>query len=446
MINRPFTGIVVTCLCLAATVLPALGDDETKLGSRYRDPLNGFSLRPIEGTERQVKSATANVASWMKRDAKRGAIVWTFSVRKAAREVDPNETFDIKTYAKQLRKDAMQRERFRVDEVAFESVDEKPGIVLIGQSVGAMKFWQKEHWVRIKPGRWLVFTIFGSLQKERDLDQAMSTMMKTAKINDPAEEMKRRKEYLRNGKVVLLALTKEALAKAVKDKPVWRIMKVNDKPVGWMRQVEDIGREERMDGLSVVTHSWAKIPEVPLRVSEAKMFSSVGRTYSTWEEVLRVGEGRKRIVFREEGLQRDQVVMSSATKNGRDLPTTKRKDLPGSWFLPRAMEMILPRLVDLSKPGNYSFATYNSRTNKFDMRTFIVHKPTTIRIGDVKIEVVRCQDQSHWDKDPATLYLKPDGTLVRMESPGGFTVERSTRKEVVKTFRAAAGILRGLTD
>jgi hypothetical protein len=422
--------------------------ESLELANRYRDPLNGFSLRPIKGTQRQVKSATAILASWTKRDEKSGAILWTFSVRKAGRKVDPNEAFNLKKFAQKLRKQVMRNDRFRVDKVEFKSVDKKPGIVLTGQSVGAMKFWQREHWVRVKPGRWLVFTLFGSLKKEDMLDKAMSTMMETVEVTDPAEEIKRRKEYLRNGKVLLLALSKEKLTKALRKEPIWRIMKLKGKPVGWMRQVEKTGREERFDGVRVVTHSWAKIPDVPLRVSKATMFASVGRSYSTWKETLRIGSGSKRIVFREKGLQRDQIIMSSASKNGRDLPATQRKDLPGGWFLPKAMELLLPRLVDLSEPGTYSFATYNSRTNKFDMRTFIVHKPTTIEIADggAKIRVIRCQDQSHWDKDPATLYLKPDGTLVRMESQSGFVVERSTEKEVRKTFRAAADALGELDD
>jgi hypothetical protein len=259
--------------------------------------------------------------------------------------------------------------------------------------------------------------------------------------------MKRRKKYLRQGKVVLLALTRESVGKVLKDEPVWRIMKLKGKPVGWMRQSEETGREERFAGVRVETHSWAKIPDVPLRVSESTMFASVGRTFSTWKETLRIGTGSKRIVFREKGLQRDQIIMSSASKNGRDLPATKRKDLPGGWFLPKAMEMILPRLIDLGERGAYSFATYNSRTNKFDMRTFIVHGPTEIKLPNgSKMRVIRCQDQSHWDKEPATLYLKPDGTLVRMMTSGGFVVERSSEKEVRRTFPAARRFLRGLDE
>ncbi|MFP4052228.1 MAG: hypothetical protein ACLFV7_00005 [Phycisphaerae bacterium] len=434
------TIFVLTTVLLAGSLTRA----DVDLAQPYRDPLSGFSIRPPKGAQRKLKTGTATLAQWLQRDEDSGAIVWTLTVSKAAYKVKEDEEFNLREYGKQLSKEMMQRDRFKVEKLSFGSVDKKPAITMAGQSAGTLKFWQKQVWVRSKPGRFLVFTLFGPLNKADRLRSVMDKVMDNVTITDPEEELKRRQTYLRNGKVALLGLTREAVAKAAADKPLWMLMKLKGKTVGWMRQSESMDKEQQFEGLKVVTHSSAELPKSPVRLSKSDMFSSIGRTYERWTELLQIGSGKTAVSFMEKAFRKDRVILCNASRNGKALPVLKREDVPAQWFLPKAIGMMLPRFLDLDKPRTYAFATYNSRTNKYDMRLFVVGETVMVEHGGRRVKAIRCQDQAHWDKEPATVYLKPDGTLIRLETADEFVVELSDEATVRRKFPKVNDVIKAL--
>ncbi len=437
--NRTIIIVIAAVLSLGAAA-PA----DVDLAKPFRDPLNGFTIRPPEGAQRKLKTGTATLAQWLQRDEESGAIIWTLTVSKAAYKVKEGEKFELRQYGKQLAKEMLERDRFKVEKLTFGNVDKKPAIIMTGESVGTLKFWQKQVWVRPKPGRFLVFTIFGPLNKTDYLRSVMDKVLQNVTIVDPEEELKRRQTYLRNGKGVLLGLTKEKVTRIAADKPFWMLMKLKGKTVGWMRQREEIDTIQQFDGLKVETHSSADLPKNPVRLSKSAMFSSIGRTYEQWTELLQIGSGKTAVSFAEKGLRKDRVILCNASRNGRALPVLKREDVPDQWFLPKAMGMMLPRLLDLGEPKTYAFATYNSRTNKYDMRLFVVGETVTIEHDGRRVKAVRCQDQAHWDKDPATVYLKPDGTLLRLETADEFVVELSDEATVRRKFPKVNDVIKAL--
>ena len=105
-------------------------------------------------------------------------------------------------------------------------------------------------------------------------------------------------------------------------------------------------------------------------------------------------------------------------------------------YLPEAFGPLLPRLLDRSKAGTYSFAVYNPSKNDFDMRTVRVVGEETIRIGAKNVKATRLTDQMSQQAPTADLWVDKKGMMLRMQMPSGLTMERADRRTVAAKFAA----------
>jgi len=98
---------------------------------------------------------------------------------------------------------------------------------------------------------------------------------------------------------------------------------------------------------------------------------------------------------------------------------------------------LLPRLVDLTKPAAYAFASYNSQLNTFDMRTFTVVGPQKITVNQSQVEAIKVTDQGAADTEPAVLWVNAKGLVLRMSTSDGLLMEAVPKTVIIQRFPKA---------
>jgi hypothetical protein len=104
---------------------------------------------------------------------------------------------------------------------------------------------------------------------------------------------------------------------------------------------------------------------------------------------------------------------------------------------------ILPRLIDLSKPAGYAFASYSSQDNKFKLRTITVIGPEKITLDGRQIDAIHLTDVEEANEESASdLWVDAKGMPLRIKGPGWPDIETSTRDEIVVKIPESSKIIK----
>ena len=455
----------VVILAVFGAGLPAApaGGEPVELDRRYIDPLNGFSLRPPAGLERTRETGSARLVSWQKRDPDRGAVLWTFSVLRAAGA--SNRQIDLKHFAEALADKLRVEESYRVESSELSTLAGKPAIYLRGTTGGVGKFWQKQVWVQVRPpqvasasrpaatmepgeaagdraGQFLVVVMTGPADMKDSLEALSNRVLETLEVTDPQAVQEERKRRLDRGQELLASLTPEILAAAAPREPQWFLLRLGERDAGFMYMAAARARREGVDGVEVRSCVLLAAPKTERRVLRRAMFAPADRSVERWGELLEVGEGPTATRVQEEGLKQEELIVCTVSQSGRT--ETRQQKIPPGIYLPRATGVLLPRLVDRNKPQAYAFAVYGSEANSFDMRSFVVVGPETVTIDGRRVSAVRATDQPAADTEATSLWLDKDGGILRMVSPDGLVIEPVSRERVVRAFPEAEKVVRDL--
>jgi hypothetical protein len=122
-----------------------------------------------------------------------------------------------------------------------------------------------------------------------------------------------------------------------------------------------------------------------------------------------------------------------------NLSGDKQQRLPDGidkWFpsqeaaaLPKVFEYMWPRLVELNKPSEMSFAVYNSATKKLALRNLIVTgKRERITVGNRTIDAWKCVDEL--DPGSTTLWTDDAGRVLMMRTSDQTVMLPTTMQEM----------------
>jgi hypothetical protein len=426
------TAMATVAAVTAASSAPA-GPGDSKLGPRHIDPGNGFSLCPPAGAERDRGVVTTRLARWVLRDAKTGAIAWQLTVRKETGEAGD---VNMAALANQLAASLRKQPAIRVEKAAEAAVAGKPGVETAIIQGTAGKRWQHELWAQRSPGEFLVLSISGTLSLRGEMDELLGLVAGTWQLTDPRQQAELRKENLQRGEDLLAAITPARLAAALAGEVQWFLYRRGESDIGFMRVTCKQAGTGQGQGAEVSTLARLSLPDGQSVVIDRVMFSSANRSTERWTEtaqVLRDGKVVRRMS--EAGQCEGGLIACTVTSDGKS--ATREKPLAPAAarsYLPRAFAILLPKLVDISKPAAYGFASYTTSANDFDLRTFTVIGPATAAAGSQSSQAVAASDQLAADAAPAAMELASDGALLRMSTDAGIVMERSTRSAVLRRF------------
>ena len=433
--------LLSACACGAA----ARDTGRIELAAPYRDRVEGFVLRPPVGTERIREPSTSRLVTWAKRDRKTGAVAWTFSV---IRVIHPKrKVTDLAAYGKEIAEKLKTEDKFQVESVRLEKVGGKRAFQIRGLTGAVARRWQRQVWVQPSAHRFLVFVMTGLPGRKDRLDRICDAVLRTVKVRDPIADRLARKKALKRGEAFLRGLTEKRLAAAVAGGPQWYLMRITDKPIGFMLVQSRPAARAGVKGFEVKTWAMVRPPGDKVRLMKRALFTTAGRLLTEWKEHVQAGSGKSAVVVTERGMMTNGTkIVCDVSYGGKVI--TREKPVPPGIYLPRATAMLLPRLVDLSKPATLGFATYTTKVNDFDYREFTVVGPQRVTINGRKVDAIRATDQVADDALPTTIWLDKTGRVLRMENrgtgPGAFVMQPARKDAVLRQFPKAEMIVRSL--
>jgi hypothetical protein len=428
---------------LAAAEAPPAAAEAVELGPRYIDPQNGFSLCPPAETERTRETAVSRLVRWTVRDEKTAAIAWTLVVR---REPPLAAGQTMKEFAEKYQFLLGRQANIRVDGVTVGPLAGHDAMWVrteLGQQ--QMRRWQSEVWVPADAERMLVVSANGPLADKTRLEAILHEVAGTLEVTDPKAQAAARVENLARGQELLKGLTDAKLAAAAAGEPQWFLYQRKGRDVGYFYVATAMAQRGAAKGLEVRTFARLELRGGEAMYVRRTMFSTCDRLNEQWTESVHVHRtGKATKTMAEEGTCTGGEVVCKITADGKS--TTHRKPVPAltaAHYMPRAMGLLLPKLVNLAKPAGYAFAGYTTAADDFDMRTFAVAGPEKITLAAQTVDAVKASDQAAADSEAATLDLTADGTLLRMRIGGGITMDQSTAAAVARRFPDAETMVKG---
>jgi len=429
-------GVVGAVLVRGASGAGLAGDFE--LGPRYVDPVNGFSLRPPARAERSREFSLSRLVRWSVRDKKTAAIAWTVTVGK---EPGPKDGAAPEAHVKQIVDALGKRGDVKVDSFAPLELAGKKAFYLRTQRGRKTRRWQGEIWIHTDADRFLTLAVNGPLGEADALESALREIASTLRLTDPASLAAARKEGLQRGAALLKTIVTGKLAAAVDRQPRWYLYRRGGKDIGFLHAAEKLGGP----GLTVRTFARLTLQGGQVLHLRREMSCSADRGTERWAESVVVRKDGKTVrQMSETGSKRGLAIECKVTADGKT--ATRNKPVPAvtnAHYLPRAMALLLGRLVDRAQPSAYAFATYTTAANDFDMRTFTVIGPQQVTLGARTVQAVRASDQVAADAEAAALHLDAAGRVLRMRTDTGIVMEQSTRSAVLRRFPDAETLVRG---
>jgi len=423
-------------------VVAALRAADVKLAPRYIDPRNGFSLRPPAGAERSRRYSSSRLVRWSMRDERSRAIAWTLTVRK---ESGPDPGVTLKAFTEALAARLSRPSDVRVESVLPAKLLGKDALYVRMESGEKARRWHYELWVLADARRFLVLSMDGPLGAKDRLEAIGREVAATLRLTDPESLAAQRKANLQRGGGLLKKLSAEKLTSAVSAEPRWYLYRKGGRDIGFLHVAERMVGRGPARGIEVRTFARLELKRGQVLHSRRPLFTTADRTAESWRELVQIRAAGKLVrTLSESGSAAGGAIICKVTADGKS--STRKKTLPAATaahYLPRALAIMLPRLTDLTRPGAYAFAAYTTAANDLDMRTFTVMGREKMTLGAKSIEAVRASDQVAADAEPATLHVRDDGLLLRMQTAVGITMELATRSAVLRRYADADALVKG---
>ncbi|MDP6634565.1 MAG: hypothetical protein QGG42_06690 [Phycisphaerae bacterium] len=424
---------VAAMLCLTAPA-PAAETDGIKLDSRYIDPVRGFSLRPPAGTTFSRVTSANRLASWTMRKSPKAPILWRLSIYARA-----DETFkpggDLLKFGRALVGRLARTEGFKAPSPRVIDIAGAKAVNLRGLTTGKVKFWQRRVWVHLGGSKFLEVRMSGPNSDRQKLDEIASAVLKTLKIIDQKEAKARRKAALDRGARLLKDLSANKLKGALDTRDQWYLYRRDDKVIGFMRQKEVTDTSSGKPGCRIKSWIVMTFDAKTLKLHR-NMFAAADRSVETWKETAGVKSSGQDVSMIEKGSKSGPRINCEITVGARKV-TQKPAAAPTDNYLPRAMDWLLRRMVDLKEPAAYAFATYNGRKGSFNLRTFTVIGPDEIEAGGRKVSAVHVTDQLTAETQAANMWVDMGGNLLIMKTADGLVMETASEKAVERRFPKA---------
>ena len=415
---------------------------DVELAGRYVDPRNGFSLRPPMGADRSREYSPSRLVRWSMRDPRSGAIAWTLTVRK---EPGPDPGVRLKAFAEAMAAKLGRGKDVREESVVPARVLGKDALYVRAETGKKARRWLYELWVLADAKRFLALSMVGPVGGKDRLEAIFREVAATWRLTDPKSLAAARKENLQRGGELLKSVTDGRLAKAVSAQPRWYLYRRAGRDIGFLHVAEAITRRGLATGLEVRTFARLEMRGGQVMHIRRTMFAQASRRAESWTERVRIRRRGKTVrALSESGHLAGGMIVCKVTSGGK--ANTRKKavnEQTAAHYLPRAMAILLPRLIGRARPGAYAFAGYTTAANDFDMRTFTVLGDEKVTIGAKTVEAVRASDQVAADQEAATLHLRDDGMLLRLQTAVGITMELASRSAVLRRYGDAETLVKG---
>ena len=422
------------------------------LGKLYTDPLNGFALCPPREAQHVEAKHAIYLAQWLRHNAATAETIWSLNVYQATL---PNAQADVKSNAKGLAQRIEEQPGAKVESTRFVTVAGKaavsfaggmtdPSQIGSGSDQGAPPdMFFRQGWIATGPGKFLVIEWVVLPSQKPLISPTWEAILASVKFHDPETAIREQKENVeRSQKLLWEKITPQNLQTAMPIDPKWFLVFQGKKAVGWIRVQAQPVRVNHTAGFEIRTWAMYQIPQQKIRLVRQGMFTNSKFSLEKWGIRIQVGSGLEGVLMAEEGVRQGELVL--CTFSGSQQHRNVQKKLPESVkdiYLPKALGMVLPALVDRGAKASYTFAEYAGAENDFHMRTFTVAGPERIQSNGRWVKAVKMTDQPSIGAEPIVFWVDEKGNVLRSRTPDGLLSESATPEAVLRTFPKARSIV-----
>jgi len=434
------TAVMALWAVLGAGAAPATSAEapaQAELSPRYTDPVNGFSLQPPARADFRKEFSPKLLASWLGRDDPRGPIVWQLRVLRA-READ--QAVELDRQVQTLRQRLSGQPGLKLESIKLIDLPAGPAIDLRTVSPAT---YERQVWAQNAPGHFIVLAVSGPPDRREQLDATLDQVLPTVELLDPTAAQQRRQQRLDRGRALLEGLSDDQLQRVFAPAAQWLMIRQADQPIGFTRIKTSSLAGRRGSGYVVEVLTFLAPQGGPLETLAYRMFLSQDRQEESWVQTRVTGPSPGSQVLSETGTRKADMIQVHLTSGAASRQYSRALDAAvRPCYLPRAISMVLGSLVDLSKAGEYAFASYNSQTNQFDVRTLTIEGPETLTQEGQPTPAIRVRDQPAEDAPASMLWLDQQGHTLRASSEDGLLLEPTTEQAAMAAFPQASEAMR----
>lgn len=435
-------------ILLLATTSISFGDElpkpaatpapEALVPQLYVDLYNGFSLRPPAQADRNTQRTPSQIVSWTGRQGAQ-TVHWTLSISNVK---DGRDKSDLKEHAQTIAQTLRDKENFQIEAVNVLNVAGHEAFEVQGQTKDQKAlWWQKQVWIGAKD-KFLVFRITGPLSNAPQMEALLAKVLQTVEIINPQQALERRNKNLQAGRELLKGLTDQHLLKAHVPGTRWYLIHRQDKVAGFMHVKETMSDRDGRKLIQVELAQYIQADKTNFQM-KLKASCTVDRKHEQWsQEIVSDGAGALSLLD-QGGLEGDNIshTMTFRHKPGSH-PRTASKKVPQDIYMPMAMSLLLPRMVDLRAKGTYSFARYAPQDNSFDVHTMAVGPLEGIEGNDGPVQARRLEIQLAEDAPPETLWINESGMILRWITASGCIATPSDKAGVLSACPQAKDMVK----
>jgi hypothetical protein len=319
-------------------------------------------------------------------------------------------------------------------------------------------------------------------ESERVASATFSAIIDSIKLIDRTPIKEDQNARLYRTRALLMEWTDKKLTSVLVPRQYLRLTR-NGKDIGWTYVEEMTGRQRRAltgtpraptrnqpadgskvpddglitdDGLVIYTRTWTKPENDRIFEAGSELFTTFDRRLERWAQIagatekgqlksqaLELGQTRREMkrlfapVLKDEermGISDAKdpnnpryrpaevytIDVQTISKTGNAAPI--KRDLP-PWYLPAALGHLLPRLVPLTQPRTFLFASYISAKREVMHRYVDVGQEATVTIGSQTVRAVPVSERIGLEGAPIVHYLSPEGKyLGTINKADGLTV------------------------
>jgi hypothetical protein len=422
----------------------------------YRSPMEGFALKPPAGAVRTDTQGPAVLAQWTMQDPQSGETLWTLRVYRTTFR---NREANIRDYAQAVTETLTLREGMKIGDLTYMDVAGCPAIQITGgtkeqivtdttgirSKLPATQL--RQAWFLRGPGEFLVteFAVVGN-ESER-LNTTWENLLSSIELFDAKTFQLEQERNIKQAGVFLNHLTSEAVERALPRTPRWFLVYQSDKPVGWLCMQGRPARRNRIAGYEICSWAMFQLSDQPVRLIRQQQFADPKFSMGQWQGRIQIGSGEQSALLVEDGLRQGPLIVSTFHDGLRQTNVEKTipRDVTGM-YLPKAVGVLLPSLLDRTKTAAYTFAEYDRRKNDFQMRTVSVVGPERIDLRGKFVDAVRITDQPTADAEAVTFWVDETGRVLQSRSPDGFLRVSASQKDVLKVYPNARGVINQLNQ
>jgi hypothetical protein len=322
--------------------------------------------------------------------------------------------------------------------------DAEAGAIAVHYTMGTTTQLVQRALIRLTDTQYyiLTFTIPAPRQNpERDpmvmkAVQTFNAMLDSARLIDQSKVRQDQEERLIRTRNLLLNATEARLRGMLVPEQWLRLMR-DGKDIGYSYIVEEIAadiprrgakpRSTGLDGVLVGVRSRSR-PDAKVQVdTESWLWMSMDRKQENWSNVFVVNQGQPDENYRSEigfSVRRakpevdrlvDEWVLDVKYSSKRQALESVQRQLP-PFYLPQALNHLLPRLLPIREPKSYLFATYIGDSREVMLRYIDVLAEADVTFNGQRRRAVVVQDRIGLRGSTTLHYYSADGTYLGSEN------------------------------